>query len=128
MCGEGCFSVRFRKSETHKLGTRVELVFTVVQHSRDEELLKTLIMIFDCGRYALRKNKLAGDFVVNKFSDILLKIIPFFDQYSLQGDKSLDFADFKRASDIMKSEGHLTPEGLEQIRKIKEGMNTGRSS
>jgi hypothetical protein len=85
-------------------------------------------MIFNCGRYALRKNKLAGDFVVEKFSDVQLKIVPFFDQFPLQGVKSLDFADFKRASDIMKSGGHLTPEGLEQISKIKEGMNTGRSS
>ena len=127
MSGEGCFQVKIRKSLTHKLGTRVELVFTVVQHSRDEELLKALITIFNCGRYTLRKNKLAGDFVVYKTSDVQLKIVPFFDQYSLQGEKSLDFADFKRASDIMKSGGHLTPEGLEQINKIKEGMNTGRS-
>jgi len=125
---EGCFQVKIRKSPTHKLGTRVELVFTVVQHSRDEELLKALIMIFNCGRYTLRKNKLAGDFEVSKFSDVQLKIVPFFDQYSIQGVKSLDFADFKRASDIMKSGGHLTPEGLEQIRSIKEGINTGRSS
>lgn len=85
-------------------------------------------MIFNCGRYALRKNKLAGDFVVEKFSDVQLKIVPLFDQFPLQGVKSLDFADFKRASDIMKSGGHLTPEGLKQISKIKEGMNTGRSS
>lgn len=127
VCAEGCFQVKIRKFPTHKLGTRVELVFTVVQHSRDEELLKALIMIFNCGRYTLRKNKLAGDFVVYKTSDVQLKIVPFFDQYSLQGEKSLDFADFKRASDIMKSGGHLTPEGLEQINKIKEGMNTGRS-
>ena len=128
MTGEGCFYVKIRKSETHKFGTRVELVFNVAQHSRDEELLKALIMIFNCGRYALRKNKLAGYFVVEKFSDVQLKIVPFFDQYSIRGIKALDFADFKRASDIIKSGGHLTPEGLEQIRLIKEGMNTGRSS
>ena len=64
------------------MGTRVELVFTVVQHSRDEELLKALIRVFGCGKYALRKNNLAGDFIVNKFEDIQLKIIPFFDKYS----------------------------------------------
>lgn len=108
------------------MGTRVDLVFTIVQHSRDEELLKALIMIFNCGKYASRKSKLAGDFRVEKFSDIQLKIVPFFDQYFIQGVKSLDFVDFKRASNIMKSGGHLTLEGLEQIRKIKEGMNSRR--
>jgi len=56
--------------------------------------------------------------------------------------KALDFADFKRASDIMQTKGHLTESGLEEIRRAplppptskkwggeeKEGMNTGRKS
>jgi hypothetical protein len=40
--------------------------------------MKRLVFYFECGRYSLRKNKLAGDFEVTKFSDITQKIIPFF--------------------------------------------------
>jgi len=40
--------------------------------------------------------------------------------------KSKDFADFCKVVDIIKVKGHLTAEGLDQIRKIKSGMNTGR--
>jgi hypothetical protein len=39
--------------------------------------------------------------------------------------KSEDFADFCKVVDIMKVKGHLTVEGLDQIHKIKAGMNTG---
>lgn len=42
------------------------------------------------------------------------------------GVKSLDFNDFCQVADIMKEKKHFTKEGLEQIRKIKAGMNKGR--
>jgi hypothetical protein len=47
-------------------------------------------------------------------------------KYPLYGDKTKDFEDFKLVAEIMKSKGHLTVEGLEQIRNLKAGMNTGR--
>ena len=34
--------------------------------------------------------------------------------------------DFCKAVDIMKVKGHLTNEGLDQLNKLKKGMNTGR--
>jgi len=67
-----------------------------------------------------------GEFILTKLSDIIDKLIPFLDKYPLQGVKVLDYADFKQAAAILKSKGHLTEEGLEQIRRIKEGMNRGR--
>jgi hypothetical protein len=53
-------------------------------------------------------------------------VIPLFKNMPLQGAKSKDFADFCKAVDIMKVKGHLTNEGLDQLRKLKVGMNTGR--
>ena len=66
-------------------------------------------------------------FIVTKFKDITENIIPFFNKYPIVGVKAKDFADFKRVMDIMKVEAHLTREGLEKIKLIKEGMNTGRN-
>jgi hypothetical protein len=42
------------------------------------------------------------------------------------GVKSLDFQDWCKAAEIVKKKGHLTTEGLEQLHKIKTGMNRGR--
>jgi hypothetical protein len=70
--------------------------------------------------------KSSEEFIVSKFSDIESKIIPFFNKYPLHGDKSKDFDSFKRVAIIIKNKGHLTTEGLEELLKIKGGMNSVR--
>lgn len=88
--------------------------------------MKSLVEYFGCGRYVPRKDRDLGDFECTKFSDINEKLIPYFDRYPLLGNKALDFEDFKCVVELMKSKAHLSVEGLEQIRKIKAGMNRGR--
>jgi hypothetical protein len=89
--------------------------------------MKSLINHLGCGRTELDPRGPVVNFVVTKLSDITEKIIPFFDKYPIVGVKAKDFADFRKAAEIMKDKGHLTPEGLEQIQKIKASMNTGRN-
>ena len=67
--GEGCFRVRVGKTTT-KIGFRVQLEFILTQHSKDKQLMISLIAYFDCGTYIERNEGLAGDFCVTKFSDI----------------------------------------------------------
>ena len=86
--------------------------------------MRSLIEYFDCGNILQRGE--AFDFRVTKLSDIENKIIPFFKKFQIYGVKALDFADFMKVADLMKNKKHLTKKGLEQIRKIKAGMNTGR--
>lgn len=84
------------------------------------------IEFFECGHcYTYGKESI---FLVESSSDIVTKIIPFLEKYPIVGAKALDYADFKKIVEIMKVGGHLTISGLEQIRKIKAGMNTGRES
>lgn len=73
---------------------------------------------------SFRENK--ADFQILKFKDLCDKVIPLFQSIPLHGVKSNDFADFCKAVDIMKVKGHLTNEGLDQLNKLKEGMNRGR--
>jgi len=124
----GCFFIRIPKSKTNKTGSQVQVRFTLTQHARDEQLMQNLIDYFGCGKYFSYSNKDKGEFVVVKFSDIIEKIIPFFDEYQMVGVKSMDYADFKRVADLMQEKAHLTSSGVEQIQKIKSGMNRGRSS
>ena len=124
--GEGCFFINIKPS-THKSGYQVLLVFQVSQHSRDEQLMKSLISYFGCGHITSRNNKNYVEFVVTRFEYLFEKVIPFFDKYQIIGVKSKDYSDFKKVAELMKNKAHLTPEGLDQIRLIKAGMNRGRN-
>ena len=122
--GEGCFFLKIYKSNT-KLGESVQLEFQLTQHIRDENLMKSFILFFQCG--TIRKRSDAIDLRVYKLSDITDKIIPFFLKHPIIGVKALDFADWCEVAEMMNNKEHLTPEGLENIKKIKAGMNRGRS-
>jgi len=54
-------------------------------------------------------------------------LIPLFDKYKIIGVKYQDYLDFKRVVELVKKKDHLTVAGLEEIKKIKEGMNKGRN-
>ena len=123
--GEACFFTSIYKSLKSKLGLAVQLVFKITQHSRDIELLKGIEKFFSCGRVEKRSTN-ACDFTVNSLKDFDNKIVPFFLKYPLQGSKFSNFKDFNKIVQIMKVKGHLNREGLETIKSIKVGMNTGR--
>jgi hypothetical protein len=78
------------------------------------------------------KDKDVVRFRVDKFSIIYEHIIPFFGNNALQSSKSKDnppaFArvDFCKASKIINNKSHLNEKGLEELKQIKSGMNSGR--
>ena len=72
-----------------KTSGQVQLVFRLGQHSRDEQLMESLIYYLHCG--SLYKQKEAVIFEVKKLSDINEKIIPFFKKYPILGVKSKNF-------------------------------------
>lgn len=123
---EGCFLVVVTKSKTNLIGFRVWLCFQLTQHSRDEKLMRSLIEYFNCGCVSKRGDAL--DFKVTKFEEIVNIIIPLFRKYPIEGVKSKDFADFCKVAEMMKEKAHLSKDGLEEIKKIKAGMNRGRKS
>lgn len=53
-------------------------------------------------------------------------MIPIFEEFKLHGVKSKNFEDFKKVALLMKNKVHLTREGLDEIKKIKGGMNQNR--
>lgn len=121
---EGCFIVGLRKSSSYSAGYQVYLTFIITQHIRDEQLMKSLTEYLGCGN--LNKKREVFEYQVSKFSDLTEKIIPFFSLHSILGQKSKDFEDFVKVSELMERRIHLTKEGIEEIYRIKEKMNTGR--
>lgn len=123
--GEACFYVSVYKSPKSKAGSAVQLVFKLTQHLRDIELIKGIVEYLNCGRLEVRASQ-ACDFTVTSIRSFEDKIFPIFVNSCLTGTKLLDFQDFYKVYNIMKAKGHLTVDGLNEILKIKEGMNTGR--
>jgi hypothetical protein len=126
--GEGCFHVNIFKSLNYKLGETAHLGFSITQHTRDEQLMESLVSYLGCGKVFKRSNQACVDYKVTKISDLTEKVIPFFDKYNIVGEKSQDFEDFKQVAELIQNKVHLTFEGLEEIKKIKMRMNKGRDT
>ena len=121
---EGSFMVRTSNSSGRTLGIKVQLEFNLTQHMRDEQLMKDIAEFFNCGSVYLNRETYV--YRVVSLSNILDKIIPFYQKYSIQGVKAKDFDDFVKVAELMKENKHLTPEGVEEIKLIKSGMNCFR--
>ena len=124
--GEGCFFLNVRKDSNMKLGYRVVIGFQLTQHIHDKQLLTLFETYFGCGKYYLAKDGRHGDYIVSNTFILADKIIPFFRQYNIIGIKELDFLSWCRAIELIIAKKHLTPEGFDQVRQIKEDMNKSR--
>lgn len=122
---EGSFQVIIQESKD-KTVNNVSLRFTITQHSRDSLLLESFVNYLGCGRGYSVSNRKETHFIVSVFSDISNKIIPLFNEYPLIGTKKEDYLDFLKVVDLMKSKDHLTKEGVEKIKIIKNNMNSYR--
>tara|TARA_Y100000310_G_scaffold112073_1_gene110501 strand:- start:645 stop:1085 length:441 start_codon:yes stop_codon:yes gene_type:complete len=119
--GEGCFHVALNKLPKMTLGWQVLPEFRVVQHQRDEYLLKRICNFFGfgdvCRNHADRK-----EFRVRGLKN-LNELIKFFNQYPLQTSKKRSFEIFSRVIKLMNNKEHLKLEGLKKIAKLASQMN-----
>lgn len=116
--------IRILNSPNHKLNKKIQLEFNLSQHARDEQLMRTISNYFKAGAVSLNRN--AFVFRVVNFSELTEIILPLFINYPIQGIKYFDYLDFLKAVELIKCKKHLTLEGLEQIQKLKDGMNSRR--
>ncbi len=122
--GEGCFHVGVARHPEMTTGFQVLPEFTVVQHERDVAVLYALKKFFGCG--VVRRNH--GDrmaYRVRNQEHLREKIVPFFEKHPLKTKKRQDFIRFRRVLLMMARGEHLTPEGLERIRRMVQGSEEG---
>jgi hypothetical protein len=113
-----------------KTGYQVQIAYIITQHGRDLDLLEQIKKYFNnSGEIKLNRGKNGGNVYQYRLRNIqIIKelIIPLFSNYKLKTQKKLDFEDFKKVAELIEKKEHLTLDGIEKIRKIKEGMNRGR--
>lgn len=125
---EGNFDVRI-PSTNSKLGYRVQLRFRISQHNRDFKLMEKIVEYFGCKQGKIYKygGKSAVSLTIVDFADITNIIVPFFNKYPILGIKLYDYLDWCKIHNLMINRLHFTVQGIDSIRNIKSGMNTGRS-
>jgi hypothetical protein len=127
--GEGCFYVNISKSSAYRAGALVQLHFHLKLQERDRELLEMVKNTIGCGAVYFQKEQRANHcqcyrYTVSSQRDILNTLIPFFKKHSLQSaTKRANFEIFCHIAALVETKAHLTPEGLEEIRKLKLQMN-----
>lgn len=132
--GEGCFSIHLVRQpdrvnrKGYRTGFQVAHQFVVTQGAKSVECLQLMQQYFGVGRlhcnrrYDNHKEHLY-QFVVGRRSDLLQRIVPFFQKYPLRTAKRLDFERFVACMRIIEAKEHLTRCGLLEIVEIIQTMN-----
>lgn len=120
--GDGGFFVNITKKESLKLNYQVRLRFNITQDKIDEVLLKNMITYFNCGTISHSKTMVNYD--VFSIKDINEIIVPFFLKYQIRGEKNNNFLKWIKIMELIKNKKHLTIDGLEKIKEIKNTMNS----
>ena len=123
--GEGCFHVGINAHPDMTVGFQVLPEFTVVQHKRDIQLLHALKGFFGCGVVRVNHDDRMA-FRVRSKEHLLQNVVPFFMRHPLKSKKRSDFEKFRRVLLLMEAGIHLTPEGIDEIRRVAGQMNRGK--
>jgi hypothetical protein len=126
--GEGSFHVAVQRNPSTRVGWQLVPEFHVSQNAERREVLDLIKLRWGCGRIqenhrGTRDTTLV--FVVRDRTDLLGKVIPFFDTYPLLSSKQKDFHVFARIVRAMAEGKHLSSEGFRSLRRAALSMNGG---
>jgi len=126
--GEGCFTIVIAKHKTKKLGLDARLCFEIEVRDDDEEIIRKIHKTLGCGRiYRLNYERYGWnphiELKVSSIKEINEKLIPYLKKAKLRAKKRHSFKLFCQAAEVFKKKEHLTMQGIEKLRKIRQGMN-----
>jgi hypothetical protein len=132
--GEGCFSIGFVRQPNrtarrgYKTGYQVSHEFAVTQGAKSVSCLHDLVGYFGVGNVLSNKRydnhtEHLYRYGVRRRTDLIDKIIPFFEAYPLRSSKQRDFEKFARCVRMIDTGLHLTREGVADLAEIVQTMN-----
>ena len=131
--GEGCFSISVVRNPGCRLGWQVQHEFSVTQAASSRSALELLVEVFGCGR--IIENRRHDDhrepllrFSVKRRSELIERVVPYFEERPLRTAKELDFERFAAVLRMMQAGSHLDEEGLRVIASVTEQMNRRQRS
>lgn len=124
--GEGSFHIAFPRRKDLTLGLAVMPEFHLSQHRESRNVLEQVQRMFGCG-YIKENHPNSNDktlvYIVRSRTDLLLRIIPFFENYPLLTSKRKDFAIFAQIVRIMGKGQHQNISGIQKIIELAYQMN-----
>src|SRR5205814_7769015 len=131
--GEGCFSISVVRNPGCCSGWQVQHEFSVTQAASSRPALELVVEVFGCG--SIIENHRTDNhlerllrFSVKRRDDLLVKVLPFFEERPLITAKQLDFEKFASVLRMMQAGEHLTESGLRVIARITEQVNRRQRS
>ena len=112
--GDGSFNITINSKN------QVSLKLSIGLHQRERLLLEKIQQYFSLGSIYEYGNNV--DWVVFRI-DQLLAIRSHFNNYSLGGLKAYNYKIWEQVLNLIKLELHLTPEGLSEIKLLKQQSN-----
>jgi len=89
--------------------------------------MQKIVEYLGSGKIYKYPGKSAISLTIVDFKNITNILVPFFNENPIMGIKLHDYLDGCKIHILMLNRSHLTVEGINSIRKIKSGMNTGRN-
>lgn len=114
--GESCFKVSISKSSAY-------VTYIVGSNSIDTPLIIKILEYFGEGQIYPGNKDDCVYYRLAKVESLLLKVVPHFDQYPLQGHKSHDYLIWKKILRLVEAKLHLTQKGLSQITQLNKEFN-----
>lgn len=123
---EGTFSCYIKNISIDKIV--VSLEFKVAQKTHSSNILYGLKDYFSEGTIVI-DNRISDTkkFHITSLSIILNKVIPHFNSYPCLTSKYLNFKDWSDIANMLNQDYHKNLEGIKQIKKIAENMNSKRT-
>jgi hypothetical protein len=126
--GEGSFHVAIQRNPSTRLRWQLVPEFRVSQDVSRAQILDLVRQKMGCG--SIRENHRGTNdhtmvFVVRRRTDLLEKVIPFFEDNPLLSCKQKEFATFARIVRRMGAGEHLQDEGFRQLAAEAVRMNGG---
>lgn len=119
--GEGSFMVIARKRNDYRIPWKISVCFNISQ--KDRVILSQFKRYLQCGTLRMRKDGI-WYYEVNNFRSIVENVIPFFEKFKfLSAKKKNDFRIFKQIVEIMKTNQHLTYDGIQKIIALRRKLN-----
>ena len=124
--GEGSFHIAFSKRDDLSASISVMPEFHLSQHCESKQVLELVQKLFGCG-YIKENHPKSKDktlvYIIRNRKDLLLRVIPFFETYSLKTKKQKDFEIFAQIVRLVHQGQHRNIKGLLKIVDLAYKMN-----
>ena len=121
---ESNFKIYIRKDKRKG----INFAFKIELHIDDLKVLHFIKNKLNCGKVNISNTRNSASFSITGTKDLITKLIPIFDKFTLNTTKYLDFLSFKEIISLYLTKKHLNDEGMNHIKDLLKNFNKKRTN